>query len=688
MSEYSITLAPLVPWWAVAVLAIAGILLLGFALWRRARGTGWRGLAFAFVLIGLLQPRWLEEQREYHPDIAIAVVDKSLSQAIGERAEQRDDALELLRNNAARLPNLEWREISAGRSEDGQPGTRLFSEWRKAAADVPQGRRAGVFFLTDGQVHDERFASDVMGPVHVLLTGAKGERDRRLRLLQAPKYGIVGSKITLEVQVDDLGGSEDGVQEAALATVRRDGKTIDVVPVPLGIPIPVEVPLVRAGPALIDIEIGPGEHELTQENNRVVASVSGVRDRLRVLLISGKPHAGERVWRNLLKSDPAVDLVHFTILRPPEKQDATPIRELSLIAFPIRELFQEKLDDFDLIVFDRYTRRGLIPPGYLQNIAEYVRNGGALLQAVGPGYADPYLTLSETPLAAVMPARPVPQGVLEETFLPQVSDVGERHPVTKNLGGNESWGRWYRQIMTNPTRGQILMNGVGTTPLLVLERIGNRGREGRVAQFLSDHIWLWARGYEGGGPHGELLRRLAHWLMKEPELEEELLSARISGDKMVVERRTLGETAPEVRFTHPSGEAEQLTLEQVTPGVFAATLPVAGQGLYRIEDERHTVVVPVGTLDPLEFDDPRASEEILEPVTADGAGSITWIDDGVPALRKVSGDRSVSGRGWLGLRSNNAYSVTGLQQKQLVPSWLMFMLGAALLAMAWWREAR
>ena len=164
-------------------------------------------------------------------------------------------------------------------------------------------------------------------------------------------------------------------------------------------------------------------------------------------MVSGQPYPGLRVWRNLLKADPAVDLVHFTILRPPEKQDGTPIRELALIAFPSRELFEVKLKEFDLIIFDNYSRRGLLPLIYLENIARYVEEGGALLEAAGPQFAEP-LSLYRTPLARVLPGRPTGE-TFERGFRPVVTEAGQRHPVTAGLAaasGEPDWGRWFRQL--------------------------------------------------------------------------------------------------------------------------------------------------------------------------------------------------------------------------------------------------
>ena len=306
-------------------------------------------------------------------------------------------------------------------------------------------------------------------------------------------------------------------------------------------------------------------------NNRAVVSIDGVRDKLRVLLVSGEPHAGERTWRNLLKSDASVDLVHFTILRPPEKQDGTPINELSLIAFPTRELFQQKIDEFQLIIFDRYARQGVLPIIYFDNIARYVRNGGAVLVAAGPDYASS-TSLWRTPLEVILPAEPSGQ-VTETPFRAQLSNVGKRHPVTRDLEGSASdpprWSRWFRVVDTKKAEGATVMQAADDKPLLVLSREG----EGRIALLLSDHIWLWARGYEGGGPHLDLLRRLSHWLMKQPELEEEALRLSSHGRELSIERQSMADTIGEVTVTAPSGTTTTLTLQSAQPGLWRGSMP-------------------------------------------------------------------------------------------------------------------
>jgi len=405
------------------------------------------------------------------------------------------------------------------------------------------------------------------------------------------------------------------------------------------------------------------------------------------LLVSGEPHAGERVWRNILKSDPSVDLVHFTILRPPEKQDGTPIRELSLIAFPIRELFDVKLDEFDLIIFDRYSRRGVIPQAYLENVARYVRNGGAFLEAAGPSFGTP-LSLARTPLGTILPTEPTGD-VFEEGFKARVTDLGRRHPVTEGLsgagpqGGEPTWGRWFRQVEARVHHGTILMSGDHDDPLLVLDRVG----KGRVAQLLSDQMWFWARGFEGGGPEAELLRRLAYWLMKEPDLEENDLRAAVEGDRLTVTRQSLEPEDRPVNVTMPDGSTRDLTLAPATGGRSTGSLPIGEMGLYRVTDGNRTALAAAGPLNPIEFADVRTTPEKLAPVVAATGGGIFWVGNGrMPEIRRVSPDRVAAGRNWMGLRANGDYTVTGFSEMPLLPGIAALLLIVGGLLAAWRRE--
>jgi len=438
----------------------------------------------------------------------------------------------------------------------------------------------------------------------------------------------------------------------------------------------------------VELSAAPGPAELTLQNNRAVVSVSGVRDRLRVLLVSGQPHAGERVWRNLLKADPSVDLVHFTILRPPEKQDGTPIDELSLIAFPARDLFNDKLASFDLVIFDRYGEQGILPMIYFDNIAQYVENGGALLVSSGPEFAGPS-SVYRTPLASVLPAQPTGE-IVTQAFKPQVTQLGLAHPVTRDLAGSNAdnvpatWGRWFRLIGATTVSGQTVMSGPGNKPLLVLDQV----KKGRVAEILSDQTWLWARGFEGGGPQAELLRRLAHWLMKEPELEAESLTAAVADGEIVVTRRTMAKSVQPVTMTTPSGKTVTLTLDNAGPGFWRIAAKVSELGLYRVTDGTLSAVTAAGPLNPKEVADMRATDTILKPDAEITGGAVHWLADGVPQIRRVVPGQDASGSNWIGIRRNGAYRVTSLTQQPLLPAWAALLLIVGSLLLAWKIEGR
>ena len=436
---WSIELAPLVSWnLLLAAAAVAGVLAL-VLLFRRSRGALLRILSLGALLAALANPTLRQEERQGLSNIAVVVVDKSLSQTLAQRGERTANIRAALARDLAAVKELDTRWVEVSDPDGtGKDGTKLFGELARALSGVPPERLAGIVLLTDGQVHDAPKSIRELGidaPVHALLTGAEGEFDRRIGVIKAPRFGIVGSEAKAEIKIEQSGtGASEGA--TAEVTIRREDQPDITQTVAVGATFEVPIGFPHAGPNIVEIELAPIEGELTEANNRMVLSVEGVRENLRVLLVSGEPHAGERTWRNLLKSDAAVDLVHFTILRPPHKQDGTPINELSLIAFPTRELFQEKLEEFDLIIFDRYERLGILPPIYIDNIARFVEEkGGAVLIAAGEEYASPG-SIYNTPLAQVLPAEPTGE-VVEEAYRPRLTAAGERHPVTRGTRGRQ-----------------------------------------------------------------------------------------------------------------------------------------------------------------------------------------------------------------------------------------------------------
>ena len=408
MSVTSVQFAPLLPWLIIVFLATLSLVTFLPGVWFQARGTGWRMLAVLAILAALANPSLVEEERDPLKDVAAVVIDETPSQSVGDRRARMAAALEKIRGElAGQEDTLEVRELTLRHKSvaAAEHGTEAIDPLARLLADVPPRRLAGVIMLTDGQIHDIPDNADgagLPGPVHLLLTGDRDEQDRRLVVTRAPSYGIVDDPLSITIRVEDQGVEPGGQANVEL---RFPDGTVRNFLAEIGKDTEIPLTLEHAGSTILELSVDGGPNELTLANNRAVLEINGVRDRLRVLLVSGEPHAGERTWRNLLKSDPSVDLVHFTILRPPEKQDGTPIRELSLISFPTRELFEVKLHEFDLVIFDRYRRRGVLPPIYLQNIVDYVLAGGALLEAVGPTFASPY-SIYRTPLGAALPGEP------------------------------------------------------------------------------------------------------------------------------------------------------------------------------------------------------------------------------------------------------------------------------------------
>ncbi|WP_186419576.1 hypothetical protein [Bosea sp. CS1GBMeth4] len=659
---WSLTFAPLVPLPLLIGLAVLAAVAAGIALVLAGRGAILRALALAVLAIALADPSLVFEDREPVKDVVAVVVDKSASNRLADRSQQTQAAQAEVERQLRGVSGVETRTIEVTDQQGAGDGTRLFEALASGLADVPSERVAGAILLTDGLAHDAPASAEALGlraPLHVLATGREREIDRRIVLVDSPRFGIVGKEQNVRLRVVEKGGPG-----RAAITVRRDGEIIARREAITGETVQVPVRIDRGGPNVIEIEAAPLDDELTLANNRAVITIEGVRDKLRVLLVSGEPHPGERTWRNLLKADANVDLVHFTILRPPEKQDGTPINELSLIAFPTRELFQVKIKDFDLIIFDRYANQSILPLVYFDNIVRYVRDGGALLIAAGPEYSGAQ-SLARTPLGQILPAQP-DGSVFDEAYRARVSEPGKRHPVTRDLPGSETepprWGEWLRLVGARSRSGSAVMTGPGERPLLLLAR----EQKGRVALFLSDHAWLWARGFRDGGPHLDLLRRLGHWLMKEPDLEEEALRASARGRNIEIERQTLGDNPAPAIVTAPDGSTRTLPFEAGRPGLFVARAAASEFGLHKITTENLTAFANVGPENPRELMEVVSDPGKLQALAEATGGSSRRIGQengsgvGIPRIVPVRSGRQFAGADWIGLRISDSGIVRGV----------------------------
>lgn len=692
----SLHFTPVVDWPFMVVLVATGVVLFVFSAFYHKRALGWRCLMFALFMLVLFNPSLLKEDRNYTQDIVALVVDQSASQSFGERMKHAENALSYVQKTLEEESDFSVRVIHAPLDQMLSSRTDLFSALDQALADIPAKRRAGVIVISDGQIHDvpqdvERY-KDAYGPVHLLLTGRKGEKDRRIVVTNASAYGLVGENISVIYRIED---TSNITQNEAKVTLQLHDGTERNFYVPVNNEQTLNLPITSAGQNIFTLSVDGVADEITLSNNKTAILVNGVRDRLKVLLISGIPHSGERPWRDLLTSDPGVDLVHFTILREPQKLDYTPRNELSLIAFPFNELFNVKLHDFDLIIFDQYRVNNILPDIYFHNIVRYVRMGGAFLSSSGPAFAS-RSSIYDTPLGEILPGSPTGH-VTEEKYTPQITVLGHKHPVTRSLvwnnrastsGEKEPWGDWLRYINVKANRGDILMSAGSEKdkPLLILDRVD----KGRVAQLSSDHIWLWSRGYDGGGPHAELLRRIVHWLMKEPDLDERAFDVHVNKDQVTIEKQSFGKSEETMSMQTPDGKSRLITLKENTQGMLFHKLKAETLGIYAFEDvQGMRKFAIIGDINPPELDGVITTPKLMQPLIELTGGTHIWLSDTPrPSLRAYKKALRYGGSDWLALRHNDDFTVTRVKDIALLPEWASLLALLCALLLLWWKEGR
>lgn len=635
------------------------------------------------------------------PDLAVILLDQSASMSLADRAPVSTKLAQNLREKLVAIEQMEVRQIDFKRRD-------LDNFVEATLADLPQDRLAALFVITDAGAHlqlNER-PNQVKVPVHGLNIADPARPDLWLKLESVPSYALINETFEISLRFEQRPASSNtekqmihyrfgnGEEQMALAA---PGETITL-----------SLEAGSAGKQFFTARIDSIEGELTLQNNRIGHEIQVVRDRLRVALISGLPHQGSRTWRDLLKSDPAVDLIHFTILRPPHKRGVAPANELALVRFPIDELFVQKLDEFDLLIFDRYVRRGVVPPQYIDNVRRYVMRGGAILISAGPDYATPW-SLHRTPLSLILPARPLDE-VIEEIFYPKLTGEGRIHPITKGLLDNNkvtgketdpkaeeatNWGPWYRYVKTQAVSGDVLMTAKEDAPLLIVDRVG----EGRVAQLLSDQIWLWARDVEGGGPAAELLRRLAHWLMQEPDLDERRLDLRFENDQLHIEQIHLGNRENDkgkLQLTFPDGSVSDLDWSESDSEPGAATvrslsIPTIQQGLYQARSGEAYGAIFVGQPNDPELNNAHSAPSRLASYFETQLGRMVTLgpDLNLPDFRQLSpGTKDFAGNNWLGLKRNHAFKIGDRSSTPLIPPLAWALLLLTLLIFTWWREGR
>ena len=680
---YSIILDPQTPWQVAAVCLAATLIALGMALRARMAGRIPRACLAAVLAVAVLNPSVRIESREKEADYILVFADRTSSQKLGERAVRTEEALTWLRSSIPEFENFELREAEL---RDAEGGTLLASALRREIENLGE-RLAAAFVITDGHVHDAEVGIESPAPVHILLTTDTAEMDRRILIQRAPKFALVGDPAEIVALVEDSGSMPP--QAEVDVEFYLDGTSQGTIRATPGKPFSVPVQIASAGAKVAHFKAAAAEGELTHLNNDASVEINGIRERLRVLMVSGIPHAGQRTWRNILTSDASVDLVHLTFLRNPESRDSTAIDDLALIQFPARELFQEKLKQFDLVILDRYRRIGLLTNADFERLAEFVEDGGALLVAGGPELANPR-NLHDTAVGRVLPAEPT-GFVAEKGFRPALTSAGMRHPVTTKLhassasdsGGGPEWGRWFRQAELRVENGDVLMAGADGRPLLVLFR----SEHGRVALLASDQAWLWHRGFEGGGPQQELLKRLVHWMMKEPGLEEEALHASMNGKTLQIIRQSMSDDEPELELSTPNGGEIPLRTTAASPGRFEAAIENPDPGIHIVSDGNLATAVVVGLENSREFEGAASGDGAVERLVAN-IGGVFAVEGGFPNIRFVREGRIAAGQMWAGVLPRSNFTVTGIEFVPLTQALVFALLILGFACAAWYREGR
>ncbi|HEY5998298.1 MAG TPA: glutamine amidotransferase, partial [bacterium] len=460
----------------------------------------------------------------------------------------------------------------------------------------------------------------------------------------------------------------------------------------------------------------PGAHALTlqvplldgeqiAENNRADLSFDAVRDRIRVLVVSGTPSWSYRFLRGALKGDPSLDVVSFIILRSASDAVDVPQQDLSLIPFPTQKIFMEELPNFDLLIFDNFASQPYLPSAYLEKVEEFVRGGGGFWMLGGPlSYQGGRYQL--TPLAPLLPvslpdAPAAGGGFRDVTVRPRLTAAGRAHPFFQGLvaqGGEPPPLQGYN-VSGPAVRGAVVLaevpvEGGPAQPLVVIGRHG----KGRVLSVLTDSLWDWAFEEAGRGrgsrPYLAFVRQAVRWSIGDPQLEPARVEperARVApGEKVRARIRVLGEdflpaASPDLSVTlkGPRGETRALAPTAEAPGVFVVEAPAPGEGTWEIAAEasargkvyaRAAAVVTAAW--PLEeFRSPGLNRDALKALLAGRRGALLELGDAgdtAEALARVL--RDLTGEGAAREREE------GRALAESVPVFLLFL---ALLAGEW-----
>ncbi|MDC3091077.1 hypothetical protein OA848_01670 [Rickettsiales bacterium] len=704
---------PFLSFYFILFISLIFLTIIIFSLINKSSGIFLRLGIFILITLLMLKPGYRIEKIENENDIITFVIDKTDSQKISKRIEEVDktfnkmlleltkfkdlDILEIVIDNekiTKRLGNIE-EIISNTKTKEVvnkiTKSTDIINNLENSINEYPSQRISSIFILTDGQIHDlkdnanfEKF--DV--PIYFLLIGNSKIDDTKVSIISHPEFGYLDEKITIQVLANDFKADENSFLNLTIQNGTFSEKKLKV---PNNDVKNIELKLKNHGPNFIKVTTPNRQDELSAVNNSQLINISGVRKKLRVLLISGAPYMGTRVWRNFLKSDTSVELIHMTVLRPPEKNDNTPLEELSLIPFPVKELFEEKLSNFQLVIFDNFEGKKVLTPLYFQNLINFVDKGGAILEITGPSY-NSKSSLFKTEIGRILPG--IPSGkLIQKEFKPQLTDLGKKHPITESLFiKNKDFGTWFQMndILEIDDDSQVLLSGVNNKPLLAVKKVN----DGRIAQIYSHNIWLWSkRENNQGGPYNLLIKNLAHWLMKEPTLEENKLELSFVNNSILIEKSFLRKPDPEklkITIIDPNGIKFEKTLNKSKENRYTAIINNKKDGFYLVYDGEIEKGINTSNENKRELQDFHLTDNIIKKSEISNIFSkAVWINDhNIPVFEENINISSKEKKDKaLYIKRNQNSFVEEIENKQLLNPAIILLLIIILFYFCWKKES-
>ena len=676
---------PLFSYESTFLISLIFILILALYFYFYLKNFFLRIFIFLILLILVFNPLINSMRKLHHKDILIVMYDKTQSVIETKKIDQLIKVKKNIKDIIVDEEKLEIVEIEVNNlnNKDGKIQTKIITNVQKAFQKLEKNRVAGVIIVTDGIIHDlDKIEEDFIDiPIHFFLLGNKNERDRSIITENIPEYAVVGKPIDFMFKIID-----ENFQEEVSASFILDGMQILTKTFITNINHQIKLPINHAGENLLEIKINNHPNEITFANNYKVFKINGIHEKLRVMLISGEPNMGLRNWRNILNSDPSIELLHFTILRPPSKRDLTPVKELALIPFPSQELFSADISKFSLIILDQYTLQGILPKKYLDNIVDYVIGGGAILNISGQEYLSDRSLLNSS-LVNILPTRP--EEFFIGPFLPSLTDLGKRHPITNTLEKafkDNKWGKWFSFIKANKISGQTLMSA-NKYPLLIINEVS----QGRVAQILSDQSWVWNKDRENKGPLVELLRNTIHWLLKTPELQENYLNVIKNNNFITLNLNSLNDGDTSAIITSPSGENLFVLMKDNKNGSLFGKFESTEYGKFNIKVNDIEKDFFIGITDSKELEKVSSSSFLINSFFEKNKQylySITWLGDSIPKIVKVFNKNNIAGSNWVGLLEKKVQKNDTFINKELINWSLIMPLLLLLLFMCWYRENR